>query len=68
MLVSECEPDFLIFRFWRDGWEANRELLKWYNELFLIQCAAQVEEDCDFKSLPCDFVILNDVAFSEVSK
>ena len=37
MLVSECEPDFVIFKFWRDGFDENAELLKWYSELFLIQ-------------------------------
>ncbi len=60
MLVSECEPDFVIFKVWGDGFDANKELLAWYNDLFLIQSAAQVEEPCDYASLPTDFVIMND--------
>ena len=63
MLVSECEPDFVIFKVWCDGLETNRELLKWYSDLFLIQCAAQVEEDLDYKGLPADFIILDDSYF-----
>lgn len=63
MLISECEPDFVIFKVWQSGIEANKELLAWYNELFLIQCAAQVEESCDYAALPVDFVILNDSDF-----
>ena len=64
MLVSECEPDFVIFKFWKDGFESNKELLEWYAELFLIQNAAQIEEDCDFSTLPADFVILDDVKYT----
>ena len=63
MLVSECEPDFVIFRFWKDGFNENAELLKWYNDLFLIQNAALIEEDCDYKSLPADFIILPDTRY-----
>ena len=63
MLISECEPDFVIFKVWQSGFEANKELLAWYSELFLIQCAAQVEEACDYAALPVDFVILNDSDF-----
>lgn len=62
MLVSECEPDFLIFKVWAEGFDANKELLAWYNELFLIQSAAQVEEPCDYTALPTDFIILDDMA------
>ena len=60
MLVSECEPDFVIFRFWRAGLETNRELLQWYSDLFLIQCAAKIEEDIDYQDIPADFIIVND--------
>ena len=65
MLVSECEPDFLIFRFWKDGFAANKELLDWYAELFLIQNAAQIEEDIDFSSLNADFIIIDDTKFKK---
>lgn len=60
MLVSECEPDFVIFKIWADGIENNKEFLAWYNELFLIQSAAQIEEPCNYADLTTDFVILND--------
>ena len=63
MVVSECEPDFVIFKFWKDGFEHNRELLNWYAELFLLQNAAQIEEDCEFESLNADFIILDDMKF-----
>lgn len=64
MLVSECEPDFVIFRFWNDGLEKSKELLDWYAELFLIQNAVQIEEDFDFSALNADFVILDDVKYT----
>lgn len=60
MLVSECEPDFIIFRCWADGFGQTKELLDWYNELFLIQNAAQIEDDCDFTKIKSDFLILDD--------
>ncbi|MBR3677034.1 MAG: hypothetical protein IKN71_07880 [Alphaproteobacteria bacterium] len=65
MLVSECEPDFVIFKFWKDGFEANAELLNWYAELFLIQNAAQLEEDVDCSQLNADFIIIDDTKFKE---
>lgn len=63
MLVSETEPDFIIFRFWKDGFADNAELLTWYNELFLIQNAVLPEEDCDFATLQTDFLILRDTEY-----
>lgn len=59
MLISECEPDFIIFRLWREGLEKNLELLQWYSDLFLIQCAALPEEDIPLKNIPADFLILD---------
>ena len=64
MLVSECEPDFIIFRFWKDGFAANSELLKWYSEFFLIQSAVQPEDEVDTSNLSADFVILSDTAYT----
>ena len=61
MLVSECEPDFIIFKFWRDGFDANAELLKWYGELFLIQNAVWPQDGADCFDLPADFLISDDV-------
>lgn len=66
MLVSECEPDFVIFKFWKDGFETNAELLNWYAELFLIQNAAQIEEDVDYSKLNADFIIIDDTKFREL--
>lgn len=60
MLVSECEPDFIIFRFWKDGLSENLELLKWYNELFLIQNAVMPTEEIDLSNIHSDFIILDD--------
>lgn len=64
MLVSECEPDFIIFRFWKDGFAANSELLKWYSEFFLIQSAVQPEDEVDTSNLSADFLILSDDAYT----
>lgn len=60
MLVSECEPDFVVFRAWQDGAEKVKELTSWYNEMFLIQSALLPMEDVDYKSFETDFVILKD--------
>ncbi len=68
MLVSECEPDFVIFKFWQDGFAHNKQLLDWYAELFLIQNAAQIEEDCDFSALNADFVIIDDSKYLTLNK
>lgn len=64
MLISECEPDFLIFKFWENGFAENLELLHWYNELFLIQSAAQIEEDFDYSSIDSDFIIMDDQKYN----
>ena len=64
MLVSECEPDFVAFKVWNEGIEQTKELLEWYNELFLIQSAAQIEDEAvDIAELTADFVIVDDVKF-----
>lgn len=61
MVISENEPDFLIFQAWTDGIEQVRELVNWYNELFLIQSAVICrDENLDFGSFDCDMVILSD--------
>lgn len=62
MLVSECEPDFVAFKVWQEGLEQTRELLQWYNELFLIQSAAQIEDNsADISAISADFIIIDDV-------
>lgn len=63
MLVSEAEPDFIIFQIWKDGVENNIELIDWYNEFFLIQNAAYPQDEVDIKNINSDFVILDDVRY-----
>ena len=63
MLVSEAEPDFIIFQIWKDGLEKNLELIDWYNEFFLIQNAAWLQDDVELSNLKSDFLILDDVKF-----
>lgn len=60
MLVSECEPDFVIFNAWKDGLEKTLELTEWYAEMFLIRCAVLPQDDLDYTLFKTDFVILND--------
>jgi len=58
MLVSEAEPDFVIFKVWRDGFENVKELIDWYADFFLIQSAAWVmEEGIPLSELSTDFII-----------
>ena len=60
MIISEAEPDFLIFKVWSAGEPGSKDLVKWYNELFLIQSAIWVEdENADFMGYETDNVILN---------
>lgn len=67
MLVSECEPDFVIFRVWKDGAAKTAELLSWYNELFLIQSAIMpMDNDMDTKSFEADFVVVDDVKYRKI--
>lgn len=68
MLVSEAEPDFIIFQVWKDGLQNNLELLDWYNEFFLIQNAAWPQEDIDTNTIKSDFVILDDTKYFLLAK
>ena len=65
MLVSEAEPDFIIFQIWKDGMENNIELIDWYNEFFLIQNAVWPKEEVNVKEIKSDFVILDDVKYAK---
>ena len=60
MLVSEAEPDFIIFQLWAEGLENNLELIDWYNEFFLIQNAVWPKENVNISAVKSDFVILED--------
>lgn len=58
MLVSEAEPDFVIFKVWKDGFSQVKELTDWYADFFLIQSAAWVmEEGVAVAELNTDFVV-----------
>ena len=58
MLISECEPDFVVFKAWEQGIEKVKELVSWYNEMFLIQSSVILEEQVnDIKSFDCDIII-----------
>ncbi len=58
MLVSEVEPDFVVFRVWKDGFDKVKELTDWYQDFFLIQSAAWVmEEGVPVEELCTDFII-----------
>ena len=58
MIVSEAEPDFVVFKVWKDGFESVRELTDWYNDFFLIQSSAWIMEDgVPSEELRTDFVI-----------
>lgn len=60
MLVSETEPDFVTFKFSADEFEAAAGIIKWYNELFLIQSAVDLTAGIqNIASLEPDFVIIN---------
>ncbi|MDR1025930.1 MAG: hypothetical protein LBL47_00890 [Lactobacillus sp.] len=66
MLVSEQEPDFVIFKVWKDGIENIEELLGWYNDFFLIQSAALIEDDdININNLRVDIVILKDTQYKK---
>ena len=60
MIVSEVEPDFIIFKIWKDGFAQLKELTDWYADFFLIQSAAWLmENNVEFEQLNTDFVIKN---------
>lgn len=60
MLLSELEPDFLIFQVWKDEDSKNKELISWYNELFLIQSAIFLQDDdIDISGYQSDIAIIN---------
>ncbi len=59
MLLSECEPDFLIFKIWKDGEEKTKLLVDWYTRLFLIQSAVFCrDENACWQDCETDIVIL----------
>ncbi len=60
MIVSENEPDFIIFKIWKDGKEQTLSLAEWYNDFFLLQMAVMPQdENSFFEKYPADIVILS---------
>ena len=68
MILSEAEPDFLTFRIWQQGADSLKELVNWYNELFLIQSAVFVEEqNVDCTNLETDNLIIKSSWYKDFS-
>ena len=64
MLVSECEPDFIAFRAWKDGADKVKELTDWYEEFFLIQAALiPVDDDLDLSAFKTDYIISDNTKY-----
>ncbi len=60
MVVSENEPDFIVFRTWEQGQANILALTKWYSELFFMQQALMIEEDgVDYRDYASDMVIVS---------
>lgn len=60
MIVSENEPDFVIFKVWNEGLEKLEELINWYLEFFLLQLAVIPQDDkVDSQVINADIVILD---------
>lgn len=60
MLISECEPDFVVFKAWNQGIEQVKELVSWYNEMFLIQSAVVLQEKIEnIADFECDIIIIS---------
>ena len=67
MIISECEPEFIIFKVWNDGFDKSAELLEWYNEFFLIQCAVWPMENLEKSDIQSDFVIVDEAQYHNLS-
>lgn len=60
MLVSETEPDFVAFRFGENDAARALSVIRWYNELFLIQSALDMSGGlCEWEPFSPDFLIIN---------
>ena len=60
MIVSENEPDFVVFRIWNEGTEKTKALADWYAEFFLLQTAVEpMDGSVNFSAWPADMVILS---------
>lgn len=60
MIVSENEPDFVVFKVWEDGIENVKELVNWYYEFFILQSAIYLQEKVDIEGFSVDLLIVNE--------
>ena len=68
MLASEVEPEFIAFRITTQNQDKARDIIAWYNELFLIQSAADLSRGVlDVSDLDVDFVIINSHDYNDFS-
>ncbi len=68
MLASETEPEFVAFRYKQENATKAAEVIRWYNELFLIQSAVDLSSGLvDVKGLDVDFVIINSSDYDDFS-
>ena len=55
MIVSENEPDFVVFRIWNEGAEKTKALADWYAAFFLLQTAVEpMDGSVNFSAWPAD--------------
>ena len=60
MLAGEAEPEFIAFKFKAEEKAKAKAVIRWYNELFLIQSALIYDSSLqDIASYPMDFLIIN---------
>ena len=68
MLASEVEPEFVAFRINTQNQAKAKEVIEWYNELFLIQSAVDLSDGLqDVSGLDVDFVIINSHDYNDFS-
>lgn len=68
MLAAETEPALVAFTVTPENLDTAAPLLKWYNELFLIQSAVDLTAGLvDISDLEADFVIINSADYADFS-
>lgn len=68
MLAAETEPPFVAFAVTAAGRDAVLPVLKWYNELFLIQSAVDLTAGpADISGWDADFIIINSADYADFS-
>ncbi len=66
MLAGETEPDFIIFKFTPQEAVSAFEVIRWYNELFLIQSAIDLTLGLqNITDIDVDFVIINSCDYKD---